>query len=145
MGVVYVFDPTTKAWIKKKPMPEPYVYDAMTAAVNGKIYVFGGFSRPGKDLLGSRSTTPGKRRRTRTCGFDRAPAEQAWRRRRVVVNGKIYVIVERLCPGASDPATASMASRMTRASEPTKETIRSRIPGAHARRCRCTHHFSEPK
>jgi N-acetylneuraminic acid mutarotase len=50
MGVVYVFDPATKAWSKKNPMPEPHAHHAMTAAVNGKIYVFGGFSRPGKDL-----------------------------------------------------------------------------------------------
>src|SRR5215813_3683109 len=50
MGVVYVFDPATNAWTKKAPMPEPHVHHGMTAALNGKIYVFGGFMRPGKDI-----------------------------------------------------------------------------------------------
>ena len=50
MGVVYVYDPASKNWTKKSPMPEPHVHHGMTVALNDKIYVFGGFMRPGKDI-----------------------------------------------------------------------------------------------
>src|SRR5215211_4044743 len=49
MGVVYVYDPQSNEWSKKKDMPQQ-VHHAMTAVHNGKIYVFGGFARPGKEL-----------------------------------------------------------------------------------------------
>ena len=49
MGVVYVYDPASKSWTKKSPMPEPHVHHGMTVALNDKIYVFGGFMRPGKE------------------------------------------------------------------------------------------------
>jgi len=80
MGVVYMFDPATKAWTKKNPMPEPYVHHAMTASVNGKIDVFGGFSRPGKESC----MAAGEQRLGIYAGHgclasDRPPAEQARR------------------------------------------------------------------
>jgi N-acetylneuraminic acid mutarotase len=106
MGVVYVFDPATKAWTKKSPMPEPHVHHAMTAAVNGKIYVFGGFSRPGKDLAWQPVDN----------AWEYAPDTDTWRAiaplpskrgagSAVVVNGKVYVIGgATVLPGQSDPA-----------------------------------------
>ena len=39
------FDATSGRWAKKKPMPEP-AHHVMAAAVNSKIYVFGGFVSP---------------------------------------------------------------------------------------------------
>src|SRR5712671_923465 len=106
MGVVYMFDPATKAWTKKNPMPEPYVHHAMTASVNGKIYVFGGFSRPGKDLAWQPVGN----------AWEYTPATDAWRLiaplpskrgagAAVVVNGKIYVVGgATVLPSQSDPA-----------------------------------------
>src|SRR5436190_2103288 len=44
-GAVYVFDATSGKWAKKKSMPEP-AHHVMAAALNGKIYVFGGFVSP---------------------------------------------------------------------------------------------------
>ncbi len=41
--------PQPSEWTKKNPMPLA-VHHAMTAVHNGKVYVFGGFSRPGKEL-----------------------------------------------------------------------------------------------
>ena len=106
MGVVYVFDPATKAWSKKNPMPEPYVHHAMTAAMNGKIYVFGGFSRPGKDLAWQPVDN----------AWEYTPDTDTWRSiaplpsKRgagvaVVVNGKIYVTGgAAVLRGQNDPA-----------------------------------------
>jgi len=45
IGVVYFFDPSTNIWTAKKPMLVP-AHHIMTASVNGKIYVFGGFVKP---------------------------------------------------------------------------------------------------
>jgi N-acetylneuraminic acid mutarotase len=45
IGAVYVFDPDTNAWIAKKQMLVP-AHHIMSAALNGKIYVFGGFVKP---------------------------------------------------------------------------------------------------
>jgi N-acetylneuraminic acid mutarotase len=42
IGAVYVFDPASKAWTKKRPMAAP-AHHIMAAPANGKIYVFGGF------------------------------------------------------------------------------------------------------
>ena len=83
MGVVYVFDPATKVWNKKNPMPEPYVHHAMTAAVNGKIY------RP-RRLFAAREgprVATGRQRLGIHAGYrfvasDQPPAEQTRRRRR---------------------------------------------------------------
>jgi len=68
MGVVYVYDPASKSWTKKSPMPEPHVHHGMTVALNDKIYVFGGFMRPARTSPGSRSTMPGSIRRPPIAG-----------------------------------------------------------------------------
>src|SRR5215831_20629516 len=106
MGVVYVFDPATKAWSKKNPMPEPYVHHAMTAAMNGKIYVFGGFMRPGKDLAWQPVDN----------AWEYSPDTDTWKAiaplptkrgagAAVVVNGKIYVTGgAAVLRGQNDPA-----------------------------------------
>ena len=49
MGVVFVYDPAADEWTKEEP-DAARVHHAMTAVHNGKVYVFGGFSRPGKEL-----------------------------------------------------------------------------------------------
>ena len=106
MGVVYVFDPATKAWTKKGQMPEPYVHHGMTTAVNGKIYVFGGFMRPGKNLAWQPVAN----------AWEYSPDTDSWKAiaplptkrgagTAVVSNGKIYVIGgATILPGATDPA-----------------------------------------
>src|SRR5205807_9877143 len=44
-GLVYEYDPARDAWTQKKPMPHP-VHHAAVAALNGKMYLFGGFELP---------------------------------------------------------------------------------------------------
>jgi N-acetylneuraminic acid mutarotase len=44
-GANYEYDAATDRWTKRTPMPRP-VHHAALAAVNGKIYVFGGFVAP---------------------------------------------------------------------------------------------------
>ena len=106
MGVVYVFDPAAKVWTKKAEMPEPHVHHGMTAVANGKIYVFGGFMRPGKDLAWQPVDN----------AWEYSPDTDTWKAiaplptkrgagAAVVVNGKIYVIGgATILPGAPDPA-----------------------------------------
>jgi N-acetylneuraminic acid mutarotase len=105
MGVVYVYDPAGDVWVKKNPMPLA-VHHAMTTVHNGKIYVFGGFSRPGKELAWQPVDS----------AWEYTPETDAWKplaplpTRRgaggaAVVNGKIYVIGgASTLPGATDPA-----------------------------------------
>jgi N-acetylneuraminic acid mutarotase len=45
IGAVYVFDASSNAWTTRNSMPVP-AHHIMTAALNGKIYVFGGFVSP---------------------------------------------------------------------------------------------------
>jgi len=45
IGAVYVFDTSTNAWTTRNPMLLP-AHHIMTAVLNGKIYVFGGFTSP---------------------------------------------------------------------------------------------------
>jgi N-acetylneuraminic acid mutarotase len=106
MGVVYMFDPATKQWTKKNPMPEPHVHHAMTAALNGKIYVFGGFMRPGKDIAWQPVNN----------AWEYTPDTDTWKAiaplptkrgggTAISYNGKIYVIGgATILPGAPDPA-----------------------------------------
>jgi N-acetylneuraminic acid mutarotase len=106
MGVVYMFDPATKQWTKKNPMPEPHVHHAMTAALNGKIYVFGGFMRPGKDIAWQPVNN----------AWEYTPDTDTWKAiaplptkrgggTAIAYNGKIYVIGgATILPGAPDPA-----------------------------------------
>ena len=44
-GLVYEYDPAGDAWAQKKPMPHP-VHHAGVTALNGKMYLFGGFDLP---------------------------------------------------------------------------------------------------
>ncbi len=45
IGAMYVFDTSTNAWSTRNSMPMPS-HHIMTATLNGKIYVFGGFASP---------------------------------------------------------------------------------------------------
>ncbi|MBP0114142.1 Kelch repeat-containing protein [Bradyrhizobium vignae] len=45
LGLVYVFDTKAGSWAQKRAMPQP-AHHVMTAALDGKIYVFGGFINP---------------------------------------------------------------------------------------------------
>ncbi len=106
MGVVYMYDPATKVWTKKAPMPEPHVHHGMTTALNGKIYVFGGFMRPGKDLAWQPVNN----------AWEYSPDTDTWKAiaplptkrgggTATAYNGKIYVIGgATILPGAPDPA-----------------------------------------
>ena len=49
-GVNYEYDPATDRWTKKSPMPRP-AHHAALAAVNGKIYAFGGFVAPANTAI----------------------------------------------------------------------------------------------
>ncbi len=105
MGVVYMLDPATNAWVQKKPMPIPS-HHSMTAVLNDKVYVFGGFLQPGKDLAWQPIDD----------AWEYSPDTDSWKAiarlpskrgagAAVVVNGKIYVIGgATTLPGASDPA-----------------------------------------
>jgi N-acetylneuraminic acid mutarotase len=105
MGVVYVFDPASGEWTKNNPMPLA-LHHAMTTVHNGKIYVFGGFSRPGRELAWQPVDN----------AWEYTPETDSWRTlsplptRRgaggaAVVDGKIYVVGgASTLPGASDPA-----------------------------------------
>jgi N-acetylneuraminic acid mutarotase len=54
---VYVFDPATNAWSEKKPMPAPS-HHIMTAVLNDKVYVFGGFvAAPSSGQTGAEATS----------------------------------------------------------------------------------------
>ncbi len=46
-GLVYEYDPASDTWTKKKNMPLPSHHLAL-AEIKGKIYVLGGFAKPGK-------------------------------------------------------------------------------------------------
>jgi N-acetylneuraminic acid mutarotase len=105
LGVVYVFDPVTGEWAKKKDMPLA-AHHVMTVVHDGRIYLFGGFSRPGKELAWQPIEN----------AWEYTPETDSWKAlaplptRRgaggaAMVNGKIYVIGgASTLPGASDPA-----------------------------------------
>ena len=141
MGVVYVFDPDTKAWTKKSAMPEPHVHHGMTTALNGKIYVFGGFERPGKDIAWQPVTN----------AWEYTPATDTWKAiaplptkrgggSATVYNGKIYVIGgATILPGAPDPAIRfdgkphDMCVGVNEEYDPATNSWRSRAPMPTAR------------
>jgi len=105
MGVVYLYDPQSNEWSKKNDMPLQ-VHHAMTVVHNDRIYVFGGFARPGKELAWQPVDN----------AWEYTPETDSWKAlaplptRRgaggaAVVNGKIYVIGgASTLPGATDPA-----------------------------------------
>src|SRR5258705_8132097 len=92
-GLVYEYDPERDAWTQKKPMPHP-VHHAAVTALNGKMYLFGGFDLPS-------AGPPGWNPVNDSWEYD--PATDSWQARApmpttrggsvaVVVGGKIYVI-----------------------------------------------------
>src|SRR5437016_10784127 len=92
-GLVYEYDPAADAWAQKKPMPHP-VHHAGVTALNGKMYLFGGFDLPP-------SGPPGWNPVSDAWEYD--PATDGWRALTpmptargggvaAVVTGKIYVI-----------------------------------------------------
>jgi N-acetylneuraminic acid mutarotase len=141
MGVVYMFDPATKQWTKKNPMPEPHVHHAMTAALNGKIYVFGGFMRPGKDIAWQPVNN----------AWEYTPDTDTWKAiaplptkrgggTAIAYNGKIYVIGgATILPGAPDPAIRfdgkprDMCVGVNEEYDPATNSWRSRAPMPTAR------------
>lgn len=141
MGVVYMFDPTTKQWTKKSPMPEPHVHHGMTAALNGKIYVFGGFMRPGKDIAWQPVNN----------AWEYTPDTDTWKAiapiptkrgggTAIAYNGKIYVIGgATILPGAPDPAIRfdgkprDMCVGVNEEYDPATNSWRSRAPMPTAR------------
>jgi hypothetical protein len=110
----------------------------MTAVVNGRIYVFGGFSRPGKDLAWQPVDN----------AWEYTPDTDTWRSiaplpskrgagAAVVVNGKIYVTGgAAVLRGQNDPAIRFDGRPHDMCVGTKRNTIRSRIRGASVRRCR---------
>jgi hypothetical protein len=104
-GLVYEYDPARDAWTQKKPMPHP-VHHAAVTALNGKMYLFGGFDLPA-------AGPPGWNPVNDVWEYD--PATDGWQSRApmptarggsmaAVVSGKIYVIGGAgPMPGASSP------------------------------------------
>jgi N-acetylneuraminic acid mutarotase len=104
-GLVYEYDPAADAWTQRKPMPHPLHHAAVTA-LNGKMYLFGGFDLPA-------AGPPGWSPVGDAWEYD--PAKDAWRGLAAlptargggvaaVVGGKCYVIGGAgAVPGASDP------------------------------------------
>ena len=141
MGVVYVYDPASKSWTKKSPMPEPHVHHGMTVALNDKIYVFGGFMRPGKDIAWQPVDN----------AWEYSPATDSWKAiaplpaKRgggvaVAVDGKVYVIGgATILPGTSDPAIRfdgkphDMCVGVNEEYDPAKNSWRARAPMPTAR------------
>jgi N-acetylneuraminic acid mutarotase len=91
-GYNWVYDPPTKAWTERKPMPVP-AHHIMVATLDGKIYVFGGFVRPPAFVAWQPIA--------RSWEYD--PANDSWKElapmptprgagEAVAVGGKIYVI-----------------------------------------------------
>jgi N-acetylneuraminic acid mutarotase len=91
-GYNWLFDPATNSWTEQKPMPLP-AHHIMVAAMNDKIYIFGGFVRPPSIIAWQPIN--------RSWEYD--PATDDWKElapmptprgagQAVAVDGKIYVI-----------------------------------------------------
>ena len=104
-GLVYEYDPAGDAWTPKKPMPHPVHHAALTA-LDGKIYVFGGFEPPAAGPPGWNPVSNAWEYDPKTDGW-RALAAMPTARGAgavAVVGGKFYVIGGAgPIPGASDP------------------------------------------
>ena len=81
-GANYEYDPATDRWTKKQPMPRP-AHHAALAAVNGKIYVFGGFVAPATTAI--------------PLGAAWEPIADAWEFTRRPIHGSRW----RRCPASS--------------------------------------------
>src|SRR3989442_10816005 len=68
-GLVYEYDTARDAWAQKKPMPHP-VHHAAVTALNGKMFLFGGFDLP-------TSGPPGWNPVNEAWEYD--PASHGWR------------------------------------------------------------------
>jgi hypothetical protein len=122
-------------------MPEPHVHHGMTVALNDKIYVFGGFMRPGKDIAWQPVDN----------AWEYSPATDSWKAiaplptKRgggvaVAVDGKVYVIGgATILPGTSDPAIRfdgkphDMCVGVNEEYDPAKNSWRARAPMPTAR------------
>src|SRR2546422_10090393 len=68
-GLVYEYDPARDAWAQKNPMPHP-VHHAAVTALNGKIFLFGGFDLPTSGPPGWNPVNE---------AWEYAPATDSWR------------------------------------------------------------------
>jgi N-acetylneuraminic acid mutarotase len=93
LGLVYEYDPATKAWTKKKTMPVPAHHAAMVE-YSGKVYAFGGFKKPASGAIAWEAVEN---------SWEYDPAADTWKALKpmpskrgaasaAVVNGKIYVM-----------------------------------------------------
>lgn len=112
VGAVYAFDSAKSEWMEKKGMPVP-AHHIMTATLNGKIYVFGGFVSPANPSNRQEGAEAGGCQPTNRCWiYD--PAIDQWKelkpmptprgaRWAVELDNKIYVIGGAQSNVASDP------------------------------------------
>jgi len=134
VGVVWEYDPASKAWTVKKKMPTP-THHVMTAVLDGKLYAFGGFKLPA-DVKAWQPTN---------YAWVYDPAQDSWKElapmptprgagQAVAVGGKIYVIGGGSSnlpgnPGAPiNPRTAQIVVGTVEAYDPATNTWETRAP-----------------
>jgi N-acetylneuraminic acid mutarotase len=131
-GLVFEYDPARDAWTEKKPMPHP-VHHAAVTALNGKMYLFGGFDLPP-------SGPPGWNPVSDAWEYD--PAADAWKALApmpttrggsvaAVVGGKIYVI-----GGAGPVPNASSPTIRPRQPQQSLSTVEEYDPATNKWRAR---------
>jgi N-acetylneuraminic acid mutarotase len=131
-GLVYQYDPARDAWTQKKPMPQP-VHHAAVTALNGKMYLFGGFDLPP-------SGPPGWNPVDKSWQYD--PATDAWKALApiptargggvaVALNGRVYVI-----GGAGPMPNASSPTIRPRQPQRSLGTVEEYDPGTNTWRTR---------
>jgi N-acetylneuraminic acid mutarotase len=138
-GMVYEYDPAADAWTKKRNMPLLSHHVAL-AELNGKIYVFGGFTKPEK---GPTAWVPIDN------AWEYDPRADAWKplapvptkrgsANAVVHDGKIYLIGGAgLHPGSKEtslhPARPHRALATNEVYDPATDTWQARSPMPTAR------------
>jgi N-acetylneuraminic acid mutarotase len=131
-GLMYEYDPAGDAWTQKEPMPHP-VHHAAITALNGKMYLFGGFDAPS-------SGPPGWNPVNAAWEYD--PAKDDWRALApmptargggvaAVVGGKFYVI-----GGAGATADATTPAIRPRQPQRSVGTVEEYDPSTNAWRTR---------